>query len=274
MLAEERRRIILELLKRNGSVRTAELAQRFNVSDQTIRRDFWELEEKGLVNKEHGGALLVNYESVPYQERASTHQAEKLAIARAAAALVESGMTVALGPGTTTEALAQALDGRAITLITNSLTVASAVTSPATRVRLTGGEYRPGGELVVGDWSVRNLGEVFVDLSFIGVSGIGREAGYTVTEPDEALVLRQLIRVAKRSVIVTDASKFHRVAKETVAPLGAVHTVITDAGIPQGDLALLRSSGVEVVVLEQAVIAASGGRAPSGARKEERALER
>lgn len=247
MLAEERRRTILSLLEKNGSVRTAELAQRFGVSDQTIRRDFWELEDQGLVDKGHGGAVLVNYHTVPYRDRAVLRQAEKLAIAEAAASLVVPGMVIALGPGTTTEAVAHRLNGLPVHLLTNSVVVARAVTKAETRVSLTGGQYRPGSELVIGDWSKANLETCFADLAFVGVSGIDAEEGYTVTQEDEAAVLRGLIRIAKTAVVVSDSSKFRRVGKASVAPLGAVHKVITDTGLAAADRELLLEKGVDVV---------------------------
>ena len=156
-------------------------------------------------------------------------------------------MTVVLGPGTTTEAVARRLDGLAIRLVTNSLAVARAITSADTEVRLTGGRYRSEAELTVGDWTELNLARLFADVSFIGVSGIDIDSGYTVTEEDEALALRHCIRVAKKAVVVADSSKFERVAKATVAPLGAVHLLVTDAGLPGDWHIRLEANGVEVV---------------------------
>lgn len=248
LLAEERKRAILSLLQRSGVVRTATLAELFNVSDQTIRRDFWELEKQGLVSKKHGGAVLLNYQSMPYAERAGLHPAAKLAIARAAAQFVRAKMTVALGPGTTTEVLARLLDGLELRIITNSLTVAEAVTQASTEVYLTGGRYRPGSELVTGDWAEANLRDFFADFCFIGVSGIDTENGYTVTEGDEAAVLRQFIRVSKTAVVVSDATKFGRAAQEVVAPLSAVHHLVTDGSISEENKRALEGAGVGVVL--------------------------
>lgn len=251
MLAQERQQTILTLLRKNGSVRTVDLAQMLNVSDQTIRRDFWELENLGLVSKKHGGAVLVNYQSVPYQERAILLKESKLGIARAAIRLVRANMVVALGPGTTTEILAHMLNGLNITVVTNSLTVARALTHANTEVWLTGGRYRSGSELVTGNWVETNLTHFFADMCFVGVSGIDMDEGYTVTEEDEAKVLRQFIRIAKTSVIVSDSTKFHRVAKEVVAPLGAVHRLITDEDVSRSDVQRLETAGVEVMIAEE-----------------------
>jgi DeoR family transcriptional regulator, fructose operon transcriptional repressor len=254
MLVQERRQSILSLIEQYGSARTIELARIFKVSDQTIRRDLLELEGMGLISKSHGGGTLVNWRGATYRERTQAHAQEKSAIAEQAISLVKPGMTVLLGPGTTTGTIAQRLDGLPITLVTNSLAVAQAISQPDTEVRLTGGQYRPSAELVVGDWTERNLDSLFADLSFIGVSGVDEDAGYTVTQSDEAMTLRQFIRVAKRSVVVTDSSKFLRVAKASVAPLDAVHLLITDCGLARDARALLTRHGVEVITV-------GGGRA-------------
>jgi DeoR family transcriptional regulator, fructose operon transcriptional repressor len=248
MLADARRQGILNLIQESGSARTLELARLFGVSDQTIRRDLLELQEKGLISKRHGGGVLVNWQGASYHERATSRREEKLAIAREAIKLVKRGMTVLMGPGTTTEATANLLDGMEIAIVTNSLEVARAIMSSNTAVKLTGGRYRPGSELVTGSWTSRNLDHLFADLTFIGVSGISAKRGYTVIEADEALVLRRFIRIAKRSIVVADSSKLARVARETVAPLGAVHTLITDAGVTGEQLELLAGRGVDVVV--------------------------
>lgn len=247
MLADERRQHILSLLHQQGSARTMELAKRFNVSDQTIRRDLQELEDLGLIIKSHGGGSLINWSGAPFHDRTLTNREEKQRIAATAASLVKPGMTVVLGPGTTTEAVAHRIDGMPITLVTNSLAVARAIASRETEVLLTGGRYRSEAELTVGEWTELNLARLFADISFIGVSGIDADSGYTVTEEDEALALRHCIRVAKRAVVVADASKFERVAKASVAPLSAVHLLISDEGLPGDWQIRLEANGVEVI---------------------------
>lgn len=249
MLAEERRLSIFSLIQEKGSARTVELAETFRVSDQTIRRDLFDLEERGLIRKSHGGGALINYQGASYRDRALLRREEKLLIAREAVRQVKRGMTVALGPGTTTEEIARLLNGMDVEVVTNSLAVARAMASRSTKVNLTGGSYRPSSELLTGAWTGQSLEAFFADISFIGVSGIGADAGYTVTQADEALVLRQFIRIAKRAVVVADSSKFHRVAKAFVAPLEAVHMLITDAGIPTKDHDLLRARGVNVTII-------------------------
>ena len=247
MLAEERRQHILSLLQQQGSARTMDLARRFNVSDQTIRRDLQELEILGHITKSHGGGSLINWGGAPFRDRTLSNREEKLSIATAASSLVKPGMTVVLGPGTTTEALARHIDGLPIRLVTNSLAVARAITDRATEVLLTGGRYRSEAELTVGDWAELSFERLFADITFIGVSGIDSDSGYTVTEEDEALALRHCIRVAKRAVVVADSSKFERVAKASVAPLGAIHLLVSDTSLPGDWRIRLEASGVEVM---------------------------
>ncbi|HZW99114.1 MAG TPA: DeoR/GlpR family DNA-binding transcription regulator [Trueperaceae bacterium] len=247
MLAEERRQQILSLLKERGYARTMDLARRFNVSDQTIRRDLQELAALGHVSKSHGGGSLINWDGAPFSDRTLVNRQEKLAIAKAAAGYVQPGMTVVVGPGTTAEAVATLLDGMAIRLVTNSMAVARTVASPETEVWLTGGRYRSDAELTVGDWTELNLDRLFADVSFVGVSGVDIDTGYTVTEEDEALALRHCIRVAKKAVVVADSAKFERVAKASVAPLAAVHVLVSDERL-SGDWRMrLEANGVEVV---------------------------
>lgn len=246
MLADERRQGILDLLNRQGSARTIELARLFNVSDQTIRRDLQELDDLGLITKSHGGGSLVTWSGAPFRDRTRTNSAEKLAIAETAAGLVKPGMTVIMGPGTTTEAIAHRIDGMPILLVTNSLAVARAITGRETEVLLTGGHYRPEAELMVGELAEANISNLFADVCFIGVSGIDEDGGYSVTEDDEASCLRAFIRAAKRAVIVADATKFRRVARAVVAPLTAAHALVTDPSIPPEWLERLALAGVEV----------------------------
>jgi DeoR family transcriptional regulator, fructose operon transcriptional repressor len=264
MLAEERRQGILDLLHQQGSARTIELARRFNVSDQTIRRDLQELDDLGLITKSHGGGTLVTWRGASFGDRTLATREEKRAIAEAAARLVRPGMTVILGPGTTTEAVARRISGLALRVVTNSLAVARAITGSETAVALTGGHYRSEAELMVGPWTESNLSSLFADICFIGVSGISEETGYSVTEDDEASCLRCCIRVAKKAVIVVDSSKFRRVARAVVAPLAAAHTLVSDGDVPAEWLERLAAAGVEVITAEATAGATRGGRLEGG----------
>lgn len=248
MLAEERRRTIMGMLRHSGAVRTMELAERFGVSDQTIRRDLMDLERLGILQKTYGGGVLANYRGTAYEQRQGTNRAAKLAVAARAAALVRPGMTVAMAPGTTNAAIADQLNGMAVSIITNSVAVLEHVKHPNTRVTVTGGEFRPEPKALVGPLTEHAFATCFADIGFVGVSGVDPERGFTVTDELEATALRQVIRVSKRAVVAIDSAKFHRTAPELVAPLGAVHTLVTDDLVEDEIVERLTEQGVEVLL--------------------------
>lgn len=250
MIADERRRNILHMIRTNGSARTVELAELFNVSDQTVRRDLLELEEKGLIRKAHGGGHSVDYHGVPFGERAVLRMHEKQLIAEEASRLISPGMTLVLSPGTTTEAIAHRINGMDLLVLTNSLAVTQALSDPHTRVRITGGDYRSKGEALTGELALKSLEDVFADMAFIGISGIDSEAGYTTTNAAEAAVARQFMRIAKTIVVVADSTKFLRSAEVTIAPAQAAHLLITDPDILPYNQQALADCGVEVVVAQ------------------------
>ena len=248
MLAEERRRTIMGMLRRSGSVRTTDLAVHFGVSDQTIRRDLMDLERLGILQKTYGGGVLANYRGTAYEQREELNRSAKLAIAAEAASLVRPGMTVAIAPGTTNAAIADQLNGLSITIVTNNISVLEHVKHPNTRVIVTGGEYRAGAKALVGELTESGFATCFADIGFVGVSGVDLDRGLTVTDSLEALALRQVIRVSKRAVVALDSAKFHRTAAEVVAPLGAVHTLITDELVAREAIDVLTSNGVETII--------------------------
>ena len=247
MLAEERQRTIIGMLCKTGAVRTVDLASHFDVSDQTIRRDLLNLEELGILQRTYGGGVVASYQGAAYGHREALNSATKQAIAATASSLVHTGMTVAISPGTTNAAIAHQLNGMNITIITNSVAVLDHVTHPNTKVIATGGEYRPSAKALVGDLTDKALSSYFADIGFIGVSGADIASGLTVTDPCEASALRHIIRVSRRSVTVIDSAKFYRKTREVVAPLRAIHTLITDAGLPEDIREMLKARGVEVI---------------------------
>ncbi|HWG84340.1 MAG TPA: DeoR/GlpR family DNA-binding transcription regulator [Deinococcales bacterium] len=250
-LSEERRRAILEAIRREGTVRTRDVMTRFGVSDMTVRRDLESLEGAGLLVRTRGGAVAASEASHPYQPysvRARRQEAEKAAIAQAAAGLVQPGMTVALNAGTTTTEIARLIRQLRVTVVTNSLSIAREAHDPAgATVLVTGGVYRPGGEALVGEWTHQNLEGVFADVAFIGFSGLKNSSSFAVVDPDEAAASRRLLRTARRVVMVADSSKFARPAASPVAPFAAAHVVISDAALAPRLRELLENQGVELI---------------------------
>ncbi|MFF5565381.1 DeoR/GlpR family DNA-binding transcription regulator [Streptomyces sp. NPDC012623] len=250
LLAEQRRALILDEVRRRGGVRVNELTRRLNVSDMTVRRDLDALSRQGVVEKVHGGAVPVVEASTHepgFEAKSALELTAKEDIARAAAALVQPGSAIALSGGTTTFALARhLLDVPELTVVTNSTRVADVFHTAqqqtggaggarpgAAMVVLTGGVRTPSDSLVgpVADLAIRSL---HFDVLFLGVHGISVEAGLSTPNLGEAETNRRFMRSARRVVVVADHTKWGKVGLSSFATLGQVDTLVTDAGLSEG----------------------------------------
>jgi DeoR/GlpR family transcriptional regulator of sugar metabolism len=244
LLAEQRRALILEEVRRRGGVRVNELTRKLGVSDMTVRRDLDALARQGVLEKVHGGAVPVVEASTHepgFEAKSGLEQSAKEEIARAAARLVVPGTAIALSGGTTTYALAQQLlDVPDLTVVTNSVRVADIFhgarrTSPqrpgAGTVVLTGGVRTPSDSLV-GPVADRAIAALHFDVLFLGVHGISAEAGLSTPNLAEAETNRRLVHSARRVTVLADHTKWGVVGLSSFADLHEVDTLVTDAGLP------------------------------------------
>jgi DeoR/GlpR family transcriptional regulator of sugar metabolism len=237
MLARQRQQLILDEVARSGAVKVADLAAELGVSDMTIRRDIGELAGRGLVDRVHGGAALPRMASVHepgFAAKATQQVAAKTAIAKAAAALVRPGSSVAISGGTTTLRVAtQLLDIPELTVVTNSLPVADELyrnRRVEQTVLLTGGMRTPS-EALGGPIAVAALRGIHLDLLVMGVHGIDARAGLTCPNLLETQTNRAMIDSSRRIVVVADHSKWDVVGLQTIAPLTEVDVLVTDEGL-------------------------------------------
>src|SRR5450755_3981018 len=253
MLNEERRRAIIEILERDGRVLVADMARKFDTSQVTIRKDLEVLHAHGSVHRTHGGALPARegaLEDPTLREKEKLHRKEKLRIATSAAAQVKEGQVVILDSGTTTTAIAQALRNfHNITIITNALNIAAELTGAPVEVILTGGTLRKNSFSLVGPIAEETLRRLNADILFLGVDGFDVHYGLSTPNLLEAKVNRAMMDVARVAVAVCDSSKFGRRSLSSIAPLSAVHHLITDRGIPKPDLAALKKTGIQVTLV-------------------------
>ncbi|WP_153393754.1 DeoR/GlpR family DNA-binding transcription regulator [Ornithinicoccus halotolerans] len=232
MRATDRRDEILRLVREEGYVNAAALAQRLNVDTSTVRRDLARLEQLGLVDRSHGGAIRRRDEpEVPYQVKLEQRVAEKEAIGRAAAAQVPDGGSVMLDSGSTTLMVARALSGRRnLTVVTADVRIAAElVTRPDVRLIVPGGESVPDTTTVVSQEAVELVQRMHVDLTVLGVDALDRDGATSFTSTVVPLK-RAMIASGRRTVIVADSSKLGRRQLVRVASLEEVDEVITDAG--------------------------------------------
>ena len=263
MLARQRQAKILERVREDGAVRVADLVRELGVSDMTVRRDLETLDDRGLLEKVHGGATAVEGSALfepTFAAKSTLQQGEKDAIASAAAALVEPGMAIAVSAGTTTYALAQQLvDIPRITVVTNSIQVSDVlhhIGRPDQTIILTGGVRTPS-EALVGPFAVAALRTVHVDLVFMGVHGMDPHSGFTCPNLLEAETDRALIEAARRLIVVADHTKWGVIGISSIARLDQADIVVTDRGLDREARAVLQGSVKRLVVADPPVVEVS-----------------
>ena len=261
MLAKHRQTLILEDIRRAGSVRVSDLTQRLGVSDMTIRRDLEVLAKSGLIEKVHGGAVLPGAPSSHepgFEAKSSLEMAAKAAIARAAAELVRPGSAIGLSAGTTTFALAELLIAiPALTIVTNSVRVVNVLSESqlagararGTSVVLTGGVRTPSDALVgpIADLTIRSL---HLDMLFLGCHGVDPVAGLTTPNLAEAETNRAFRQAARKVTVVADHTKWGIVGLSSFADLVDVDTFISDSELPAEARALVAERVGQLLIAE------------------------
>jgi len=254
VLARMRRQQILEELQVKGGVRLTELSEAFLVSEMTIRRDLDALESDGLIERVHGGAVLVQRgtEEPGFEKKSLRELPEKSAIAERAAQLVKPGSAVALSAGTTTWALARYLSRvEQITVVTNSMNVWRELQQGGrggATVILTGGEFRTPSDALVGPTADAAIRSLYFDLLFLGVHGIDPVAGLTTPNISEAETNRAFIARCRKLVVVADHTKWRTTALCTMAPLSEVDALVCDDGLPADAQRQLESQVRELII--------------------------
>lgn len=243
----------MKLLQEFRSMKINVLSQQLEVSRETIRKDLYEMEDKGLIRKVHGGAILnkANLET-KYVNRQNTNFLEKKSIAKEAAKLVENGDIIYVDYGTTALLLARELMNKEnLTIITNSLPIANELVDYTDfQVIVIGGVIRKNGKSMYG--SVANLGvkNLYVDIGFFGIAGVDFEAGYTNFHMGESEISRLMIQHSRKVVMMADYSKFNTLAMNKVASVEDVDVLITDGNCSPEMLNGFRLRSLNIVVAE------------------------
>jgi DeoR family fructose operon transcriptional repressor len=242
-------------------VSVAGLAEHFDVTTETVRRDLDALETAGVLRRVHGGAVPVERSSLvefSVAEREGQHGPEKTAIARAAMRLVPPTFTgsIALDAGTTSGAVAAELArwepataGATITVITNSVPIAGVLQHSAhVELHLLGGRVRGVTSAAVGTATVEQIGALRPDVAFVGTNGLSAGFGLSTPDEHEAAVKAAYVLAARRSVVLADAAKHGVEALMRFARLDEIDTLVTDQEPPADLAGALADADVEVVV--------------------------
>lgn len=252
MYAEERQQAMAQLVAEHGRLSVNVLAERYDVTTETVRRDLSALERMGLVRRVHGGAVpsitLAVIES-GLLERDQANTPEKERIARAALDLLPPvGSTVLLDAGSTTNRLASLLprDHRLV-VFTHAVPVAARLAGhPQVELHLLPGRVRLTTQAAVGADTVTALSELRADVVFLGSNGVSVEHGLSTPDRDEAAVKRAMVRCARQVVALTDASKIGIESPIRFASLAEVDVLVTDGGVDRADQDAITAAGVEV----------------------------
>ncbi|GAB2505371.1 DeoR/GlpR family DNA-binding transcription regulator [Nocardia heshunensis] len=253
MYAEERQQAIAALIGQRGRVSVIELAEQFEVTTETVRRDLAALDRLGLVRRVHGGAVpaaALTAIELGTGEREHTRAGEKDRIAKAALAfLPPTGGSVLFDAGTTTGRIAAQLPGdRELVAVTNSLPIATRLSGAAgVRLHLLGGRVRGVTQAAVGADTQRMLGDLRVDVAFIGTNALTVGHGLSTPDPDEAAVKRAMVASAHRVVVVADSSKIGREDLIRFAAIADIDVLVSDDQLLPAVRNELSEFGIEVV---------------------------
>lgn len=258
MYAEERQQAMAALVMQRGRASVAELAETYDVTTETVRRDLAILDRAGLLRRVHGGAvparalhLVDSMVESTVGDRETTRAGDKDRIAAAAVDYFPpSGGSVLLDAGTTTARIAAQLPtDRDLTVVTNSVPIAARLAGlPSVSLQLLGGRVRGLTQAAVGEQVLRVLDTLRVDVAFIGTNGISPGHGLSTPDSEEAAVKRAMVRAANYVVVAADSSKAGRENFVSFAPLSSVDTLLTDQEIGENYRTQFSERGVEVVV--------------------------
>ena len=251
MYAVERRQEIATLIEERGRGDVAELAGRFDVTPETIRRDLTELEQRRLLRRVHGGAISIHrFRSEPaIAEKAAAMASEKAEIAEAAVAFVPDQGSVLIDAGTSTLALAQIFPDRELTVFTHSVAIALELASRrGLKTHVIGGRLRTRTLANVDDWALRQLAALRVDVAFVGTNGFSVQRGLSTPDPAEAAVKHAICLAAEQTIVLADHTKVDQETAVRFAAIDEFDVLISDGGLAESDRRAREEAGVEVVL--------------------------
>lgn len=252
MYSAERQQEILKLIGADSRVSVADLAERFAVSESSIRRDLNELHRLGLVQRTYGGAIgsAALSAETPFSERVVSRHEEKERIGRAAAHLVQPGDTIFVDGGTTTECMLSHFPGDvSLTVVTYGLNIVQRlIDQRSITIVLIGGILHVptltfGGVFAADNFECYNIR---FDKAFLAASGVSAEAGITNAGFEEIAIKRRAMRSARQTILLADSSKIGVIAAGVVAPIDQLQRLITTTDAPGAEVEALRRRGVFV----------------------------
>ncbi|MFB6189045.1 MAG: HTH-type transcriptional regulator GlpR [Halapricum sp.] len=251
MLPEERRRTIVEIVNERNGCSVTELADELEYSKPTIRRDLNALEQDGLVDRSHGGAVPLDKIGAEqsYRQKEVQNLENKQAIADRAVEEIHPEEIVFFDGGTTTMQVAKRVpDDRSYVAVTNSPLLADELVVTADTVKMTGGTLRGKTQALVGPTAEKFMQRLNFDLVFLGTNGLASDVGLTTPNEDEAEIKSLMVEHSERVVLVADASKFQQRSFAQFADLQSIDLIVTDEQPPDRLARAFDSANVSVAI--------------------------
>lgn len=243
---------ILEYLTENKKVEVVKLSEILDVSQVTIRKDLDQLEELGLVKREHGFARLNSSDDI--NSRLAYHYDIKLKIAEKAVQLIEDGETIMIESGSCCVLVASEIvkQKKDITIITNSAFIADYIRKLANvKTILLGGDYQNESQVMVGPMLRKCAETFFVDKLFIGTDGYSEKAGFTGNDYMRAEAVRDMAKQVEHVIVVTESSKFQQKGVVSLLPANEVSILITDDAIPKQYEEAFHKQNINVIKVDE-----------------------
>lgn len=253
MLKTQRQKKLLDLLESNEAMSVADLSEQLNTSLMTIRRDLEYLEQKGIVKRIHGGALLVKQDTnqPSFQERLEEFGSEKLRIGRAAAELIKDGSIVFFDAGTTplaiVEYIPQEIEFTAIT--TGLMTAVALCNKPNVNVISIGGNIHHTSYSSINYISIELIKRFNANMAFISTKAFSLPQGAYEAQLPLIEVKKAIVSVSNKVILLADHSKFETKSLCLSVPIDDIDMIITDKHVPEGIAEEIKKMGKEIILV-------------------------
>ncbi|USE35825.1 DeoR/GlpR family DNA-binding transcription regulator [Endozoicomonas sp. SCSIO W0465] len=251
MLPVERREHILAFVEEKGCANIEEMAERFDVSQMTIRRDIRTLEQEDKLRVTYGGAVSKSFlmEDIPYEKKNAVNIEEKKSIAHEALKQIREGQIVLLDSGTSTMALAKLMMRMKVTVITTDLKIALQLSDSSTvKVFTTGGNVSAITKAHTDVAALSFLDSINADIAFLATNSWSLNNGVTTASNDHYYIRRKMMERANKTVLLADSSKFGASSMKTIAHLEELDCIITDSKFDEDNLAAIREAGGNIIL--------------------------
>ena len=257
MLALERQKHIIELVQREQSVKVIELSKRFDVTEETIRRDLEKIEKQGILKRTYGGAIFTNnvvkdIEDTPFSLRVKENITGKQKIAIAVSNMLGDGEVVMLDPSTTCLRVAKNIDKKkTLTIITNSISILSELsTHEEINVVSTGGTLRKRSLSLIGPTAKDNINNYYADKAVISCKGVDLEKGVMDTNELEVEIKKAMIGCAKEIILAADSTKMQKISMHKLMELSKVNYLVTDKELTEEWQVFCTQNNIRTVICD------------------------